>query len=167
MYFSDAPLFEDSLSYHKALLSPVWQIQRTRHISLVEPVTVLGQTQVTAPWKTVPGQFPGLGKAQAAFDTEILLLMPNKMQVTWQDPAFPSPSAASMTSMLLWMWKCCCVPGSLPAPQHEDVNKPQLTQHLLKDIRVQSRVELPQEASPAVQCPLQRSRIKTKTPAVQ
>lgn len=142
-------------------------IQRTGHISPVGPVKVLGQTQETASRKTVPMQFPGLEKAQAAFDREILLPVPNKTQVTWQDPAFPSPLAATMTSMLPRTWKCSCVPGSLPDPQHEDVNKPLFTQHLLKDIRVQSRVEIPKEASPAVQCPLQRSRIKTKTPAVQ
>lgn len=121
------------------------QIQRTQQISRMGCVTVPGQTQMTASWKTVPMQFPELEKAQAAYDTEILLPLPNETQVTQQHPAFPTPLAASMTSMLLWMWKCSCVPGSLPAPQHEDVNNPLLTQYLLK---VQSRVELPKEASP-------------------
>lgn len=61
------------------------QIQRTQQISRMGCVTVPGQTQMTASWKTVPMQFPELEKAQAAYDTEILLPLPNETQVTQQE----------------------------------------------------------------------------------
>lgn len=102
IYFSEPPVWRLTVLSQG---SPLSRPREPGTFLLWALVTVLGQTQVTAPWKTVPVQFPGLQKAQPAFDTEILLL-PSKTQVTRQDPAFPL--AASMTSMLLWMWKCSC-----------------------------------------------------------
>lgn len=151
---SEAPLSEDLLCCHKALLSPVWpDPENQAHFSCGTCDSARADAG-DSPMQNCCHAVSTPEKAQAAFATEILLSLPNKTQATWQNPAFSTPLAASMTSMLLWMWKCPCVPGSLPAPQHEDVNKPLFTQHLLKDIRVQSRVELPKETSPAVQCPL-------------